>query len=239
MYKILDCTIRDGGHQNNWEFEDEFVFVATDFAAQNGCEYFEIGYRNFSDNEGKGKFYYCTPKLIEKYKNKAANLKIGIMTDTSRFCIDDFKSAEYDCIDFVRIATHPQKIKETLIIAQELHSRGYKVFVQLMEIPNVLAQHYKILTDWNYKNIIESLYIADTYSTVKPQDLELFFEKLHNCGYEKISFHAHNNHGLALENTLKAIELGAYSIDLSQDGLGGNLSFKTFLNVAKSVHRAR
>jgi isopropylmalate/homocitrate/citramalate synthase len=43
-------------------------------------------------------------------------------------------------------------------------------------------------------------------------------------GYENISFHAHNKHGLALENTLRAIELGAYSVDVTANGLGNNLA---------------
>ena len=48
-------------------------------------------------------------------------------------------------------------------------------------------------------------------------------------GYEKISFHGHNNSGFALENSIKAAQSGAYSIDVTKDGIGrcgGNLDFK-------------
>ena len=43
MTKILDCTIRDGGYLNNWEFSDEEVGSLIGCAIKNGVEYFEIG----------------------------------------------------------------------------------------------------------------------------------------------------------------------------------------------------
>lgn len=228
MYKVLDCTLRDGGHSTNWCFSDDFVTNSIKFAIQNNIEYFEIGYRNNLEKENKGRFFYCTKELIQKFLPEKGAIKIGVMTDTSRFNFNDFNCASQDCLDFIRIATHPDKIEQTLDIAQILHSRGYKIFVQLMEIPNLNKNHYEILEKWSNKNIIESLYIADTYSTVKPEDIPQFYEKLRLIGYNKISFHAHNEKGLALQNTIRAIELGAFSVDISQNGLGGNLDAQKF-----------
>ena len=137
MYKVLDCTIRDGGHRNNWEFDDDFVKNCIAGAIKNGAAYFEIGYRNHFDTEGKGKFYRCSPELVKSFAVGKKSLKIGVMTDISRFKETDFKSAETDCVDFVRIAAHPEMIKKALDTAYLLHSRGYKIFVQLMEIQHV------------------------------------------------------------------------------------------------------
>ncbi|MBR1424921.1 hypothetical protein IJ579_05105 [bacterium] len=234
MVKILDCTTRDGGHQTNWEFSDNFVKDLIESLNLNGVEFFEIGYRNHFQKEGKGRFFYCDNNLLEEYQSIKNNLKIGIMTDTSRFSINDFPGAKNDLADFIRIACHPDKIQETLNISYELHNRGYKVFVQLMEIPNLDERHYKILENCEFKNIFESLYIADSYGTAQPADLKKFFIRLDKAGYEKISFHAHNNSGMALLNTLEAIKLGAYSIDVSKNGMGGNLDFKCFLEQVKS-----
>ena len=41
-------------------------------------------------------------------------------------------------------------------------------------------------------------------------------------GFDKISFHAHNNAGHAFENSLAAVNLGAYSVDVTKDGIGRN-----------------
>jgi len=223
MVKILDCTTRDGGHDTNWFFDKKFIEELTFCMNKSQVTYYEIGYRNFTDKENKGKFFYCTPDILKEFQTNKQDLQIGIMVDTSRYNENDFPGAENDYANFIRIATHPDKIQKTLDIAYNLHNKGYKIFVQLMEIPNVKEEHYKILENWRHKNILESLYIADSYSTVKPEDIPSFFNKLKSIGYNSISFHAHNKHNLALENTLKAIELGAYSVDVTLNGMGNNL----------------
>ena len=51
MVKILDCTIRDGGHQTNWDFDDEFIFNLVKKLERNNIDYCEIGYRNNIDKQ--------------------------------------------------------------------------------------------------------------------------------------------------------------------------------------------
>lgn len=230
MTKILDCTVRDGGHQNNWDFDDDFVFSLIKKLKLEQIDYCEIGYRNRIDKKDKGRFFFCDKNLLKEFINIKGNLKLGVMADYKRIDLNDFKSSSSDCIDFVRIACHPDCIKDSINISEKLKNKGYNVFLQLMEIPNVKQKHYDILSEWQNKNILESIYIADSYSCVKPDDIPLYFDKLRNMGFKNISFHAHNACGLALENTLKAIECKAYSIDVSQNGLGGNLRFEDYKN---------
>ena len=155
------------------------------------------------------------------------------MTDTKRFSLDDFPNAKDDYIDFVRIACRPDRIEETLNISQELYNRGYSVLLQLMDFSNVSEAEYSILESWENKELFETVYIADTYGTISSEELELYFNKLKSIGYNRVSFHGHNTSGLAFENTLKAIELGAYSVDITLDGIGrggGNLDAVKFLD---------
>lgn len=44
--KIVDCTIRDGGLVNNWDFSIEFVQKLYAGLNEAGVEYMEIGYKN-------------------------------------------------------------------------------------------------------------------------------------------------------------------------------------------------
>lgn len=224
MVKILDTTFRDGGHQTNWSFEHEFVENYFECCNHSGIDFIELGYRNYIDKENKGEFFNCDIDLCREFYQKKGNLILGIMADTSRLSLDDFTNSKDDFVDFIRLATHPDRIEQTLYYAQELHQRGYNIFIQLMEIPNLNFQHYKILQNWDNKNILKSLYIADTYGTVLPQDIKMYFDKLRNIGYENISFHAHNNSNNALANTLNAISERAYAVDVSYQGLGGNLN---------------
>ena len=234
MVKILDCTTRDGGHDTNWNFDKNFVEKLIFCLNKTGINYYEIGYRNNLDRKNKGEFYYCNPEFLHQFSSIKKDLDIGVMVDTSRFNMSDFPGGENDFADFVRIATHPDKIEKTLDIALELHNKNYKVIVQLMEIPNVEKGHYKLLENWKHKDILECLYFADSYSTVTPDEIPSYFNKLKSIGYERISFHAHDRHSLALQNTLKAIELGAYCVDVTLNGIGKNLNaIKLFENITE------
>lgn len=233
MIKILDCTTRDGGHSVNWEYSEDYVLRHIRLLNEYGVKYYEIGYRNYYDIEGKGAFYRCTSDMLGVYYSQKGRLDIGVMTDTKRYNAQDFSGAESDNIDFVRVAAHPDEILQGLEIVQDLFEKGYKVFLQLMDVTNIDANGYLYLYMWDRKDILESVYLADSYSKLAPSDLAQYYNKLKILGYRKISFHGHNNAGLALENSLVAISLGAYSVDVTKDGVGrngGNLALNALLD---------
>lgn len=232
MIKILDCTTRDGGYCTDWNYSDEYIFDLMETLNRCGVYYYEIGYRNYYEKEGKGPFYYCIPSLIRKFYDKKNKLQIGVMVDTKRYNEKDFPDAFEDCTDFVRIATHPEKIKETLSIAETLFNRNYNVMIQLMDMSNLSTEHFEILSEWKFKDCLKTLYLADTYGSITADELEKIYNKIKETGYSKISFHAHNKRQQALTNSLKAIELGASSIDITQDGKGingGNLQYNELI----------
>lgn len=233
MVKILDCTIRDSGFETNWTFSDEFVFDLLKELNDKNVQFMEIGYRNHIDYEDKGRFYRCMPDLLEKFYSIKGNLKLGVMVDTVRFSENDFICANKDFIDFVRIAGRSEKLSQTLDIAEFLYSRGYKIYLQLMDISNVDANGYLKLFAWEHKDIIEGVYFADSKGTLQPDEISTYFYKLKTLGYNNINFHAHDKSGLALQNSLKAIELGVNNIDISHISggrNGGNLTADEYFN---------
>lgn len=93
-------------------------------------------------------------------------------------------------------------------------------------------EDYELLKNWKNKDILTSIYFADSFGAFMPDDVERIYKKLQDCGFENISFHAHNNLQLAFTNTIKAIELGAYSVDATAFGMGrggGNLPIELLL----------
>jgi len=223
MVKILDCTTRDSGYSMNWEFKDEEIFELINLLQKYNVDYYEIGYRNFYDIQGKGEFYRCMPKFLEKFRTAAgSDLKIGVMADVKRLNPTDFQDAKDDFADFVRLACHPDEISSALGFTDLFTARGYKVFVHLMDVSNITETGFIELYNYQNKDTLESLYFADSYGTITPIEVEHYYNKFKMLGYERISFHAHNKRKLALKNTQKAIKLGAYSVDISQINGGRN-----------------
>lgn len=205
MTKILDCTLRDGGHINNWEFSDDCISATVKAAQISKIDYVEVG--------------YSMPKCI-----KTSNGSLVVMVDAKNL------KPVNEIADYVRVACYPEQIKTAIFAVEEYKKQGFKVFLHLMTADKF--EDWDILKTWQNKEILESIYFADSFGSFMPNDVENIYKKLQNCGFEKISFHAHNNLQLAFTNTIKAIELGAYSVDGSVFGMGrggGNLPIELLL----------
>lgn len=206
MTKILDCTVRDGGHANNWEFSDECILASLKAAEEVGVDYFEAG--------------YSMPECI-----KSSKIKLVLMVNASQI------HPVNDKVDYIRVACYPHEIKIGIKACEDYKKQGYDVFLHLMTADKI--QDFSVLQDWENKGILTSVYFADTFGAFKPENVENIYYKLKECGFENISFHAHNNLQLAFANTIKAIELGAYSVDGSVFGMGrgaGNLPIELLTN---------
>ena len=220
MVRILDCTLRDGSHINNG-FSQDCILETIKTAEISGIDFIEAGYK--------------MPECLKSSKSK-----IGIMVDAKNFsCSHSERSEEsYQLLfqnnnkmaDFVRVACYPEQIKTAINAVENFKEQGFGVFLHLMTADKF--SDYKTLENWKNKNILESVYFADSFGAFMPDDVETIYKKLQDCGFENISFHAHNNLQLAFANTIKAIELGAYSVDASVFGMGrgaGNLPVELLL----------
>ena len=66
--KLLDCSFRDGGYYNNWNFSysqlNEYVKKISD----SKIDVIEIGFRFLEKNNLFGSFAYCKESLLSKLK---------------------------------------------------------------------------------------------------------------------------------------------------------------------------
>ena len=75
------------------------------------------------------------------------------------------------------------------------------------------------------------VYIVDSAGGMLPDDVERYFNAIKQISTIKTGFHGHDNIGMALANSLYAVELGIDFIDCSMQGLGrsaGNTSLENF-----------
>ncbi len=219
--KILDCTIRDGGHLCDWNFDKNLADEAYLSAEKSGVDYFEIGYRKHTG----GLYSHCPDEILPKGKTK-----IVLMADAKDFDKNLFKSGDFA----VRVACHSDEIEKGIEIIEQLE--GFETFLHLMNVDKI--KDFTPLKNWQNKNRITSIYFADSWGTFTPDDVEYYYKKLQDLGFENISFHGHNNLQLAFANTLKAIELGAFSVDATAFGIGrgaGNLPIELLIGHLKSA----
>lgn len=215
MTKILDCTLRDGSHVRS--FSDECILQTLRCAENAGIDYIEVG--------------YDFPECI-----KSSKIKTVVMVDAKNYNgaipakLNARPNVASEAATLLRIATYPNQIQTAIQAVENFKSQGFEVFLHLMTADKF--EDYELLKNWKNKDILTSIYFADSFGAFFPCDVEKVYKNLENSGFERISFHAHNNLQLAFANSLKAIELGAYSIDATVFGLGrggGNLPLEVFL----------
>ena len=82
--KILDCTLRDGGYYNNWEFNRELINEYLKVMNNLEIDFVEIGFRFLDNVRTKGPTAYSDESFLKSLKIPK-NLKIGIMINAADF----------------------------------------------------------------------------------------------------------------------------------------------------------
>ena len=125
MTKILDCTIRDGGHLNDWNFSKEFVKSAYETATKSGVDFFEIGYRRKNPPQNFGEFSRCNEFLFNLISQNP-NCKLSLMIDAGKSDLNDFKPFKNDLtpISFVRVSTYPDELETAFELCEGLLERS-------------------------------------------------------------------------------------------------------------------
>ena len=102
---MLDCTFRDGGYLNNWDFSYEDVFEGYKVVSESNYDYFEIGFRSEYDKIlNKGRWIYSTEEDIGIIKNRYPNgCKIAVMAIVGQNDVNNFKPKCESHVDLIRI----------------------------------------------------------------------------------------------------------------------------------------
>lgn len=233
--KIIDCTIRDGGLLNNWNFEDRVVKASCFAAEKSGVDYFEIGYKNDLLKDGLGPYGYCENNFINSLFKKKPNIKLLCMIDANKYTnyeISNYKDKK-NPFSGIRIASYPDDVERSVELIEKVHELGYEVFLQLMSSSEWKEGQYKVLKNWKNKNILEAIYFADSFGSFLPEDIKKYINNLKELGFDKIGFHSHNSLQMAFANSLQAMDSGASYIDASIYGMGrgsGNLPIEILLS---------
>ena len=232
--KIIDCTIRDGGHLNKWKFDLSCVRACYAAARKSGVDYFEAGYRYTEETKDLGLFGYCTDETLRELSDNSEKCKLAVMIDAGKCHSSQFTRClqEKTPLRVVRVAAYPYELDKAVNLVQDLFDKGYEIFLNLMASSELTKENYDFLHKWDNKNILSAVYFADSFGSFTPKEVSELIHKLEAVGFSTIGFHPHNSLQLAFANTLCAIENGVSFVDSSVYGMGrgsGNLPIEILL----------
>ncbi|MBU0672697.1 MAG: aldolase catalytic domain-containing protein, partial [Candidatus Margulisbacteria bacterium] len=233
--ELLDCTIRDGGYVNNWDFDKKLVRETYRALSKAGVDYVELGYHGsekYFDKDKFGAFRFCAVDDIREVCRGIEGADIALMVDYGKFDLADLAQYKGTPVKLIRLAFHKDKLKEALAEAGKIKQLGFKVSVNFMGFAAYTEEDKKVMMSLLKDLPLDYAYVADTYGSMFPDQMADFFRPLLEIKHIKWGFHPHNNLQMAFANSLAAIEAGAQIVDGSVFGMGrgaGNLPTECML----------
>jgi 4-hydroxy 2-oxovalerate aldolase len=219
---MVDTTLRDGSHAVSHSFTPEQAVSIAGGLDKAGVELIEIshgdGIAGSSINYG---FSKCPElDLLEAAGKVVGRAKLGVLLLPGIGTIEDLKEAQARGANAVRIATH---VTEADIAIQHIQwakqagmfAVGFLMMTHMVP-PEKIVEQAKIFEDAG----ADYINLADSAGYMTPDDVRARVGALKEAVKIPVGFHAHNNLGLAVANSLAAVEAGARYIDATCRGLG-------------------
>jgi len=240
--KIIDCTLRDGGYYNDWNFSRQTVEHYLAVMGQASVDVVEIGFRFLDQDNFIGPYGFSTDALIESLPIPA-NLQVGVMInakemlapgDHGRSAIKQlFTSKTSSPVSLVRIAAHFDEARACRAIVDDLRSLGYQVGLNIMQASRKTGDELAaIAADIASWKSVDVLYFADSMGNMDQDKVRGTVAALKRGWQGPLGIHTHDNMGMALVNTLAAMDAGVTWLDATVLGMGrgaGNLRTETLL----------
>ncbi len=230
MIKILDCTLRDGGYYNNWDFDENLVNDYLQALDSLEIDFVEIGFRTLKNDSFKGAFAFSTDNYLNSL-NIPLGLKnkIGVMINGSEISDLETQSVSLEKlfqpkskspVTLVRIACHTHEFNNCLKAANWLKKNGYTVGINLMQISDCSYEEVSNFAKTASSYPIDVLYFADSLGSLDQKALTNIIQAFQNGWNGALGIHTHDNMGQAVSNVKKSISSGITWIDCTITGMG-------------------
>ena len=222
--KVLDCTIRDGGLCNAWQFDHALVQRVFRSLATAGIDYMEVGYRTTDgvfDRSSVGPWRFCDEEDLAKAV-EPGQLKLSTMVDVGRFGPSDLPHSRDTVIDVLRIATYAHQMDDALALLDDALEKGYETFVNVMAVSTLAPDDVDRFLLKLAGSGVHNVAIVDSFGALYPYHVRYLVHKYMNyLGEEiKVGVHFHNNQQQAFANSIAAIDEGVDFVDATIHGMG-------------------
>lgn len=223
--KVLDCTVRDGGLMNKWQFSDDFVRGVYDACVEGGIDYMEIGYKSsehaFDRNE-VGPWKFCDEKDIRRIIGKGEpKVKLSALCDIGRIDFDDIPPKAESAITMMRVACYVHQMDKAIELAHHCLDKGYEVSINLMAVSKVNEVDLDEALSDLAASRVKIVYVVDSFGSMYSESIEHLVKKYKDAlPGKELGIHAHNNMQLAMANTITSIINGVTMLDATMLGMG-------------------
>lgn len=220
--RIIDVTLRDGMHAVSHQLSAPEMANIAARLEKAGVDTIEIGH---GDGIGGSSLQYGFAKSSDReyFKEVSSVLEksnLDVLLIPGIGTIEDLKTAMEYGVCTVRVATHVTEAdisEQHIAFAKKngLEAVGFLMMSHMAPVEKVVEQA-KLMESYG----ADIVYVTDSAGAMVPDDVKKRISNVKEAVHIPVGFHGHNNLGLAVGNTIAAIEEGATVVDGSVRGLG-------------------
>lgn len=231
--KLLDCTLRDGGYVNNWNFGEASIARILFGLEKAGTDIIEVGFLR-DEERNPQRTIFSTIESANQVLNNALNRAVysAMIEAFNPYPLEKLNVYQGGKIDLLRICIWKRCMKEHMEYCREIKKKGYRITIQPSRVEQYSTEEFIDMLKRSNELNPYAVYVVDTWGTQSSTQvckyLELadrYLDKGINLGY-----HGHNNKLQALSCAQSAIGMEfsrELCVDASVMGMGrgaGNLN---------------
>lgn len=236
---MLDCTLRDGGYINDWNFGRHTIEDILKKLVAAEVDYAEVGFlRNCEYNPNKSLFNNCA-ELARILPGNRGKTQFTAMALHNKYDVSKLEPYDGKTIEAVRVTFHDYDIDEGLVFIRKVKEKGYKVFVNPINIMGYSDSMILSLLDKVNELHPYAFSIVDTFGSMMKEDMLRIYSLIeHNLERDIVlGVHLHENLAMSFSLAQDFISMKSSErecvIDASMLGMGrapGNLCMELIMD---------
>lgn len=242
--QILDVTIRDGSYAINYQYTPKQVAAVAADLDKAGIPLIEVSHGCGLGARENLKIPAAASdrEYVEAAKKAVKRAKIGVIAGSEIVTKKENIDSVAKNVGFIRFAANCDNVR--LVESNLNHAKrlGIECFFQMMRASRLESKKLLQSAKTVEKMGASTVYLVDTAGHFMPKEVSKIISEMKDKLKIKVGFHGHNNLGLAIANTLAAIEAGADSVDASLLGMGragGNAQLEALVSLMKRLGYAK
>lgn len=208
--KLLDCTLRDGGYVNDWNFGHDNLVSIFERVVEANVDIIEVGFLDERRPFDINRSIMPDTDSVEKiygHLNPKNTMVVG-MIDYGTCGVENISDCKDSFLDGIRVIFKKHLRVQALQFCKVLKEKGYKVFAQLVSVTSYSDEEMYDLI--RLANEIEpyAVSMVDTYGLMHQNNLLHYFELLNDNLKSTIGigYHGHNNFQMGYANCIALLD---------------------------------
>ena len=238
--RVVDMTLRDGMHAVDHQFTPEQM---TDVARALDDARMDVVEVSHGDGMGGSSINYgfsaaSTGEYLDAVAPELTDTQLSVLLLPGIGTVEDLDLAAEKGADICRLATHVTEADVSEEHFEYVTDRGLEadgvLMLGHMAPPETVLEQAALMEGYG----ADAVYIMDSAGAMLPSDVRDRVGLLSDELSIDVGFHAHNNLGLGIGNTLAALDAGASTVDGCLRGLGagsGNAQIEVLVGVLEKA----